>query len=137
MRISIDDAMMSTAILWSRRSHCKRRRVGCVISKDNRILSIGYNGNTPGADNCCEDDHGNSKPTIIHAEEAALGNCLRHGISPQDAIVYLTLSPCMHCASMMIYAGIKEVVYLEPYRILDGIEHLKAHNIKVRQLENL
>lgn len=133
-QIDSDECLMATAALWGLRSHSKRKRVGAVISSEGRIVSIGYNGTLPDHDNCCEDENGVTKSTVLHAEENALSHCLRHGISVKDSTLHVTLAPCEHCACMIIYAGIKEVVYMEKYRSTAGLELLEAEkDILVRQ----
>lgn len=133
--IDSDAALMVTALVWSKRSYSKRKQVGAVISKEGRIVSIGYNGTLPGDDNCCEDSNGVTKSTVLHAEENALAHCLKHGISADGSTVHVTLAPCEHCAGMLIYAGIKEVVYLERYRCDKGLQLLYKHGVKARKME--
>lgn len=135
--VNIDEALMGTALLWAQRSHCNRNKVGAVFSQNGRVIAIGYNGTLPGEDNCCEDEHGDTKPTTRHAEENAMAHCLAHGVKTKGATVHLTLSPCEHCACMMVYAGIKKVVYLEKYRKTEGIDILISHSIKVVHLDNI
>jgi len=133
-RLSLDEALMSTAVLWSHRSHANRKKVGAVLSNDGRIVSIGYNGTLPGSDNKCEDDSGVTKSTVLHAEENALAHCLKHGIPAKGLVLHVSLAPCEHCACMLIYSGIKEVVYLEKYRCSKGLTLLRNHGINVRQI---
>ena len=128
---SLDFTLMCTAMVWSKRSHAVRKKVGAVLSKQGRIISIGYNGTLPGSNNSCEDHNGNTKSTVLHAEENALAHCLKHGISPEGADLHITLAPCEHCAMMLIYSGIKRVVYLEQYRKDDGLKLLLDHGVEV------
>ena len=128
-----DVPMMQTAFIWAKQSSCKRNQVGAIIANQGRIISNGYNGTITGADNCCEDGDV-SKNTVVHAEANALMFAAKNGIPTEGCSIYVTLSPCIECAKMIIQAGIKEVMYHENYRIDQGIEFLKEHNIKVRKV---
>lgn len=135
-RLSLDFIFMQTAMLFSSRADCMRAQVGCVITKDNRIISVGYNGNVSGGKNCTYD---NSCPldsfgtcyNSIHAEQNAIAFCAKNGINMNDSTIYITLSPCLACSKLIIQSGIEKVVYLNEYRIKDGIEYLKNSNIEV------
>lgn len=149
-----DKAMMNTAIIWSKESSCKRSQVGAIISKAGRIIATGYNGTITGADNKCESDCKDcdessrkdckicggtglvSNNTVCHAEMNALMFAGKHGIATEDCTLYVTLTPCIECAKMIIQSGIIEVVYLTPYRISSGIDFLKEHNINIRQYKD-
>jgi len=133
-----DNIMMKTAKLWAEESYCERSKVGAILSNDGRIVSNGYNGTISGADNCCEDEIDGklvSKNTVVHAEANALTFAAKNGIETNGCTMYVTLSPCIECAKLMIQAGIKEVIYSDDYRILDGVNFLKEQNIKVRKME--
>lgn len=123
--------LMATAKLWSQASYSARLQVGCVISRNNRILSTGYNGRLPGEPNVCEDGEGNTRADVMHAEQNALLYCARHGIATEGAILHTTDSPCLFCARLIISAGISEVYYHRPYRIREGIELLSSHGVFV------
>ena len=118
-RIDLDLFYLKMAYLVSERSTCIRRHVGCVIVRDCRIISIGFNGTPAGFDNCCEytDENGElkTKDTVIHAEANALYWCAKTEIITDGATCYTTLSPCKHCALGLIQSGIKRVVYKELY----------------------
>lgn len=130
---------MKIALLTAENSYAKRSKVGAVMVRDGRIISLGWNGQPAGWDNCCEeeveDENGNkvlkTLPTVIHAEANAIYWCSKTEIISNGAAMYLTLSPCMHCALAMLQAGIKEVYYYEQYRDTTGIELLKKSGIKV------
>lgn len=128
-------AHMSVAYIYANLSHCSRRKVGCVIVKDDKIISIGYNGTPKGYDNCCEDENGNTIDVVIHAEENALMKLTRSHETSQDASLFVTLSPCVSCAKLIHNAGIKEVFYSEQYRCTAGIEYLQKNNITTIQIE--
>ena len=134
----MDRYFMRVAQLTAELSHAIRKKVGAVLVKDNRIISIGYNGQPKGFDNCCEEKMPDgslvTKPTVVHAEANALFWCAKTEIITENSTMYLTLSPCVTCALALIQSGIKRVVYLEAYRNTDGIEILKKVGIAVEQL---
>ena len=112
------------AILISELSHCERRKVGCVIVKDDRVISFGYNGTPAQWDNVCEDEDGNTKSEVMHSESNALSKLAKCNESGQDAILFVTTIPCMECAKLIKQSGIKEVYYLDKYRKSDGEDFL-------------
>lgn len=122
-RISREYLFIQSAILASQRSTCSRRQVGCVLVKDKRIIAMGYNGVLPGVDpKEGLDEEGNSK--TVHAETNVIAYCAKQGIATDGCSMYITLSPCIKCAEIIIQAGIKEVFYLEGYRNSEGLELL-------------
>lgn len=132
-----DKPMMDTALIWAEQSWCKRNKVGAVISKNERIISNGYNGTISGANNNCEDEVNGeliSKNTVVHAEVNAITFAAKYGISTQGCTIYVTLSPCIECAKLMIQSGITEVVYKKDYRINHGVEFLIENGILVRKI---
>ena len=124
---------MEAAKLYSKLSKCKRKQVACVAIRDNRIIATGINGTLPGQPNKCEDYQDNTLPTVVHSELNLVSFCAREGISLKGCTLYVTLSPCIHCAKMLVAAGIKEVVYDEVYRNTEGIEFL-SKLIKTRSI---
>lgn len=122
-------AFFDTCEAMAKMSYSKRKQVGCVITKNNRIVSTGWNGTPRGFDNCCEDENGNTKPEVLHAEFNAITTMLRHGISSLDCELWVNLSPCLECAKLIANSGIKTVYYREEYRLRDGLEFLKKCNI--------
>jgi dCMP deaminase len=128
--------LMKTAEVWATASYANRNKVGCVISKNNRILATGYNGTLPGEDNCCETEDGITKETVAHAEQNALMFCARNGIQTDGCDMYITLLPCITCAKLIISAGIKKVFYKEEYRILDGKNLLESFSIEVIKIDS-
>ena len=108
-------AHMQSALIYAELSHCERKKVGCVVVRDNTIISIGYNGTPPGWDNCCEDEHGNSKPEVIHAELNAIAKLAAIKGGGKDASVFITCSPCIDCAVLLAAVGVREVYYAEDY----------------------
>lgn len=128
-------AHMRAAFVYSDLSYCKRRQVGCVIVKHNSIISIGYNGTPSGEENNCEDEHGNSKLEVIHAENNALRKLTRRTESADGAVIFITDAPCYFCATMIVDAGIKKVYYNRVYRLEDGLRYLEKHNVEIEQVE--
>jgi len=127
----LDQRYMRMARIWAENSYCKRRQVGALLVKNKMIISDGYNGTPSGFENDCEDEENNSKPYVLHAEANAITKVARSHNSSEGATLYVTASPCMECAKLIIQAGIKRVVYGEQYRIADGIELLKRAGIEV------
>lgn len=144
---------MQAAMLYSKLSYARRAKVGSVlVSPDNtRILMIGYNGRVAGGDNNCEysivdnkkdDDvtlsynEMKTRDDVIHAEANVLLYCAKHGIKTDNCILYITLSPCMECAKMIITAGIKSVFYNEEYRDISKVKSfLEANKVNIKQIK--
>lgn len=131
-----DKRYMQMAAVWAGNSYCQRRKVGALIVKDKMIISDGYNGTPTGFENICEDDTNTSKPYVLHAEANAITKIARSHNSSDGATLYVTASPCIECAKLIIQAGIKRVVYGEHYRLTDGIELLQRAGIEVHYLPN-
>ena len=127
----LDVRYMRMARIWAENSYCKRRRVGALIVKDKMIISDGYNGTPSGFENVCEDETNVTKPYVLHAEANAITKIARSGNNSDGATLYVTTSPCIECAKLIIQAGIRRVIYGEKYRIEDGINLLKRANIDV------
>ena len=130
-----DDKYMSMASIWATNSYCKRRQVGALLVKDRMIISDGYNGTPSGFENICEDENGVTKPYVLHAEANAISKVAKSGNSAQDATLYVTASPCMECAKLIIQSGIKRVVYRDEYRLTDGIDLLRRAGIEVEKID--
>jgi dCMP deaminase len=122
------------AQVWAKNSYCKRKQVGALIVKDRMIISDGYNGTPSGFENVCEDETGATKAYVLHAEANAITKVAKSGNSSEGSTLYVTASPCLECAKLIIQAGIKRVVYHEDYRITDGIDLLRRAGIEVQQL---
>ncbi len=127
----LDVRYMRMARIWAENSYCKRRRVGALIVKNKMIISDGYNGTPSGFENVCEDENNVTKPYVLHAEANAITKIARSGNNSDGATLYVTTSPCIECAKLIIQAGIRRVIYGEKYRIEDGINLLKRANINV------
>jgi dCMP deaminase len=113
-RLDWDEYFMSIAVLASQRSPCKRLNVGSVIVKNNRLISMGYNGYIPGAPHISrvQDNH---EQSIIHSEVNAITDCARRGASLEDAKIYVTHYPCINCFRSIAACGIKEIIFLNDY----------------------
>ena len=119
------------AMIWAENSYCKRRQVGALMVKDKRIISDGYNGTPSGFENICEDQEGNTKAYVLHAEANAITKVARSHNSSQGATIYVTACPCIDCAKLIIQAGFVRVVYGEPYHAEDGLNLLHRAGIDV------
>ena len=119
-------------------SYAKRRKVGAIVVKDDKIISFGYNGTAPGDDNCCEDDEGKTKPDVIHAEMNAIMKLSKSTESSEGATMFCTLQPCLPCAMLIVGVGIKEVYYGESYKAANGgnagLYYLNAHGVYTAQV---
>ena len=130
----LDTRYMRMAVIWAENSYCQRRKVGALIVKENMIISDGYNGTPSGFENVCEDENNMTKPYVLHAEANAITKIARSSNSSERATLYVTASPCIECAKLIIQAGIKRVVYAEKYRLEDGIELLRRAGVEVEFL---
>ena len=117
-QLELDKRYIRMASIWAENSYCQRRKVGALIVKDKMIISDGYENNL-------------TKPYVLHAEANAITKIARSNNSSDGATMYVTASPCIECAKLIIQAGIKRVVYSEHYRLEDGIELLKRAGIEV------
>jgi len=127
----LDQRYMRMALVWAENSYCERRKVGALLVKDKMIISDGYNGTPSGFENICEDENNKTKPYVLHAEANAITKVARSNNSSQGATLYVTASPCIECAKLIIQAGIIRVVYGEPYHLEDGLNLLKRAGIEV------
>ena len=130
-----DDKYLQMAAVWAKNSYCKRRQVGALLVKDKMIISDGYNGTPSGFENVCEDENGVTKPYVLHAEANAISKVAKSGNSSAGATLYVTASPCIECAKLIIQAGITRVVYKDEYRLLDGVELLRRAGIEVEKVD--
>lgn len=126
----LDTRYIRMAHIWAENSYCQRRKVGALIVKDKMIISDGYNGTPSGFENICEDEDGLTKPYVLHAEANAITKIARSNNNSDGATLYVTASPCIECAKLIIQAGIKRVVYSEKYRLTDGIDLLERAGIE-------
>ena len=162
MKLKFIQAYMDTATRFAKLSQARRLHVGAIIVKDDRIISIGYNGMPAGWDNNCEDteyvgsdeqipspdemkrlgftgtDHGwyrlKTKPEVLHAETNAIAKLARSSESGLDSDLFVTHSPCLDCAKLIYQAGIRRVYFGSAYRSTDGIDFLKKSGVEVEQV---
>ena len=134
---------MTIADTVAQQSYAKRLKVGAIVVKEDRVISIGYNGTPAGWDNCCEEvieqheDGGQvtrTKDEVIHAEANAVAKLARSSESGLDSTMFITHAPCIHCAKVIYGAGIKEVFYRNKYRDDEGLNFLNKCNIKTEQV---
>ncbi len=126
----LDMRYLRMARIWSENSYCRRRKVGALIVKEKMIISDGYNGTPSGFPNVCEDEHEVTFPYVLHAEANAITKVARSNNSSEGSTLYVTASPCVECAKLIIQAGIRRVVFSELYRITDGIDLLHLAGIE-------
>ena len=130
-QLLLDKRYIRMAHIWAENSYCNRRKVGALIVKDKMIISDGCNGTPAGFENVCEDENGLTKPYVLHAEANAITKIACSNNSSKGATMYVTTSPCIECAKLIIQAGIKRVIYSEKYRLEDGLDLLRRANIEV------
>ncbi len=127
----LDYRYLRMARIWAENSYCRRRQVGALVVKDKMIISDGYNGTPSGFENVCEDETGTTFPYVLHAEANAITKLARSSNNSDGATLYVTASPCIECAKLIIQSGIRRVVYAEKYRLTDGIDLLEKAGVKV------
>ena len=132
-------AHMRAAHLYAELSTARRLKGGALVVKDDRIISIGYNGMPAGWDNNCEyeleDGTIKTKPEVLHAESNAISKLARSSESGLDADLFVTYSPCLDCAKLIFQSGIRRVYYANDYRDDSGISFLKASGITVEKID--
>jgi dCMP deaminase len=131
MKIQHIGMFMDMAEVAARQSRANRLKVGCIVVRDNRILSVGYNGTPPGLDNKCEGEDGLTKREVIHAEMNAIYKMARDGEAGKDAVMFITHAPCFECSKAILSVGIKRVYYGEPYRDVSGVRLLADNGVMV------
>ena len=131
----LDERYIRMARIWGENSYCKRRRVGALIVKEKMIISDGYNGTPSGFENVCEDENGRTKPYVLHAEANAITKVARSNNSSDGATLYVTCSPCIECAKLIIQSGIRRVVFSEMYHNSDGVDLLSRNGIETEFVE--
>jgi dCMP deaminase len=132
-----DKQYLRMARIWASNSYCKRRQVGALLVKDNMIISDGYNGTPSGFENDCEDENNNSKAYVLHAEANAISKVAKSNNSSDGSTLYITTSPCIECAKLIIQSGIERVVFSEKYRITDGLDLLERVGIELNHIPNI
>jgi dCMP deaminase len=134
-QLQFDKRYLEMAKIWARNSYCKRRQVGALIVKDRMIISDGYNGTPSGFENECEDENYKTKPFVLHAEANAITKVAKSNNSSDKATLYITTSPCLECAKLIIQSGIERVVFCEKYRIEDGLRLLEKAGVEVNFID--
>jgi formylglycine-generating enzyme required for sulfatase activity len=120
------------AKIVAKSSKCERNKVGAVLVKDNKIISTGYNGTATGTDNCCEENN-KTLPTVIHAELNAILNATTNDL--EGSSMYITLAPCLSCASLIIQKGISSIYYIEEYHT-NGIKYLQDNGVLITKVDS-
>ena len=133
----LDIRYLRMARIWSENSYCRRRQVGALIVKNQMIISDGYNGTPSGFDNICEDPEGSTFPYVLHAEANAITKVARSNNSSDGSTLYVTASPCVECAKLIIQSGIRRVVFNDLYRLCDGIELLRRAGVECVHISDL
>lgn len=128
---ALDLRYLRMATIWAENSYCKRRQVGALLVKDKMIISDGYNGTPTGFENECETPENTSKAYVLHAEANAITKVAMSNNSSAGSTLYVTDSPCIECAKLIIQSGIKRVIYGRAYRLTDGIDLLTRAGIEV------
>lgn len=135
MRPDWDMYFMRMALVVSSRATCDRKHVGCVITRDNRIVSTGYNGSMSGIEHCDEIGHDMEDThcqRTIHAEANAIAEAAKRGVATNRSTAYVTAMPCWLCFKLLVQSGIRRIVYLEQYRIEDtGAQRVVATAAKL------
>lgn len=127
-------AHLKSAQAYGELSYAKRLKVGAVLIKDDRVISIGYNGTPSGRDNKCEDESGQTKPEVVHAEMNVIAFAAKNGVSTNGCIMVITDSPCYECSKLIIQSGIKAVFYEREYRLIEGIYFLRDCGLIVEKI---
>ncbi|MGB0836615.1 MAG: deoxycytidylate deaminase [Flavobacteriaceae bacterium] len=130
-------AYMRMALEWAKLSHCSRKQVGALIVKDRMIISDGYNGTPTGFENTCEDEHGQTKWYVLHAEANAILKVAGSTQSARGATLYITMSPCKECSKLIYQSGITKVVYLDAYKDQTGLDFLDKAGVELLHLSDL
>jgi len=132
---AFDRRYIEMARIWAKNSYCEKRKVGALIVRDKMIISDGYNGTPSGFENVCEDNNFKTKPYVLHAEANAITKVAKSNNSSDHSTLYVTTSPCLECAKLIIQSGIIRVVYTERKTTNDGIPLLERANIEVVQID--
>ena len=127
----LDYRYLRMARIWAENSYCRRRQVGALVVKDKMIISDGYNGTPSGFENICEDESGTTFPYVLHAEANAITKVAASSNNSRGSTIYVTASPCIECAKLIIQAGVVRVVYSEEYHTDEGVQLLRRAGIAV------
>ncbi|MDR1722557.1 MAG: dCMP deaminase family protein [Tannerella sp.] len=134
-QLEVDKKYLRMAKIWAENSYCKRRQVGALIVKDQMIISDGYNGTPSGFENVCEDENNVTKPYVLHAEANAITKVAASNNNSRGATIYITSSPCIECAKLIIQAGIRRVVFSDKYHTEEGVQLLERAGIEIEMID--
>ena len=134
-QLQFDKRYLEMATIWAQNSYCKRKKVGALIVKEKMIISDGYNGTPAGFENICEEDNYVTKSYVLHAEANAITKVAKSNNSSENSTLYVTISPCIECAKLIIQSGINRVVFIEKYHNEEGLKLLKRANIEIVHIE--
>jgi dCMP deaminase len=132
-----DRAYLKMAVEWAKLSRCKRKQVGALLVREGMIISDGYNGTPSGFPNQCEDDNGETRWYVLHAEANAIMKVAKSHNSARNSTLYLTLSPCKDCSKLIHQAGVKRLVYINGYKDAEGVSFLEDAGVEVVQIDDL
>ena len=135
-QLRYDKAYLRMAKTWSQLSHCDRKQVGAIIVKDGMIISDGFNGTPSGFDNCCEDENGETRWYVLHAEANAILKVAKSTHNCQGATLYMTLSPCKDCSKLVVQSGINRIVFIDGYKDQSGVDFLVEAGVEIVQIED-
>lgn len=144
MKLRLKNAYIKTAEVFAELSHARRLHVGAIVVKEDRIISIGYNGMPAGWDNNCEEEvfqqdgttSLKTKPEVLHAETNAIAKLAKSNESGMGASIFITHAPCLDCAKLIYQSGISNVLYRNSYRDTSGIAFLEKSGVTVEKLDN-
>ena len=136
-QLILDKRYLRMATIWAENSYCQRRKVGAIIVRDSMIISDGFNGTPSGFENVCEDENGATKLYVLHAEANAITKVARSNNSSDGATLYVTASPCVECAKLIIQSGIRRVVFNELYRLSEGLELLERAGVELQHIPDI
>ncbi|OFX51639.1 MAG: CMP deaminase [Bacteroidetes bacterium GWA2_30_7] len=134
-QITLDKRYLRMAKIWAENSYCIRRQVGALIVKDKMIISDGYNGTPSGFENNCEDENNKTKSYVLHAEANAITKVAKSNNSSENATLYITTSPCVECAKLIIQSGINRVVFSDLYHNIEGVDLLQRAKVIIKHVE--
>ena len=132
-----DRAYLRLAKEWAKLSHCKRKQVGAIIVKNSTIIADGFNGTPTGFENECEDEKGETKWYVLHAEANAILKVARSSNKANGATLYLTNSPCKECSKLVLQAGIKRLVFIDRYKDHSGLDFLEKAGLEITKISDL
>jgi len=133
----LDRRYLRMARIWAENSYCERRKVGALIVSGNMIISDGFNGTPSGFENICEDADGLTKSYVLHAEANAISKVACSNNSSSGSTLYVTASPCLECAKLIIQAGIRRVVFQDLYRLSAGVDLLRKAGVETVHIPDL